>query len=164
MNSQALKSKIKEQVENKIDPILKEKYQEDVAVELFKTSVKIIRDSIDRITECYYIPYPQQEKENFVKEIVVHIFEWKSKIQNRSDHEDITGLDHLLSRKKIEVLEEYLIALREADADKRQSKLYYVDAFIAVANNRKLEDIIKHPFSIELCKRNNWVVEMPKSN
>ncbi len=27
MNSQILRSKIKEQVENKIDPILKEKYQ-----------------------------------------------------------------------------------------------------------------------------------------
>jgi hypothetical protein len=112
----------------------------------------------------YYIYYPQQEKENFVKEVELHVFEWKSKIQERSDEEDITGLDHLLSSKIIDTLEEYLEALEESDIDKRQYKLYYVDSFAAVWNNRKIEDIIKHPFSVELCRRNNWVAEMPKDN
>jgi hypothetical protein len=104
------------------------------------------------------------KKENLVKEVAVHVFEWKSKIQDRSDHENITGLDHLLSRKIIDILEEYLEALEEVDAEKRKSKLYYVDAFAVVTNNRKLEDIIKHPFSVELCRKNNWLVKMPKDN
>ena len=77
MNSQILRSKIKEQVENKINPILKEKYQENIALKLFRASIEIIRDSVDRITEMYYIYYPQQEKENFVKEVELHVFEWK---------------------------------------------------------------------------------------
>jgi hypothetical protein len=107
MNFQTLKSEIRPQVENKIGSILKEEYRENIAVKLFKASVKIIRDSVDRLTECYYIPYSQQEKENFTKEIVVHIFEWKSKIQDRSNNESITGLDQLLCKKVIEILEEF---------------------------------------------------------
>ncbi len=78
--------------------------------------------------------------------------------------ENITGLDHLLSSKIIDTLKEYLEALEEIDIDKRQNKLYYVDSFAAVWNHRKVEDIIKHPFSVELCRRNNWVAEMPKNN
>jgi hypothetical protein len=62
MNSQTLKSKMKEQVEEEIELILKEEYQENIAVKLFRASVKIIRSSVDRITECYYISYPQQKK------------------------------------------------------------------------------------------------------
>jgi hypothetical protein len=164
MNSQILRSKIKEQVENKINPILKEKYQENIALKLFRASIEIIRESVDRITEMYYIYYPQQEKEDFVKEVELHVFEWKTKVQERSDEEDITGLDHLLSSKIIDTLEEYLEALEESDIDKRQYKLYYVDSFAAVWNNRRIEDIIKHPYSVELCRRNNWVAEMPKNN
>jgi hypothetical protein len=164
MSSQVLRSKIKEQVENKIDSILKEKYQENIALKLFRASIEIIRESVDRITEMYYIHYSQQDKENFVKEVETHVFEWKSRIQERSDKEDITGLDHLLSSKITDTLEEYLEALEESDLDNRQNKLYYVDSFAAVWNNRKLEDIIKHPFSVELCRRNNWIVEMPKDS
>jgi hypothetical protein len=163
MTSLVLKSRIKEQVESKIDSILKEKYHENIALKLFRASIEIIRESVDRITEMYYIYYPQQEKEDFVKEVELHVFDWKSRIQERSDKEDITGLDHLLSSKIIDTLEEYLEALEESDIDKRQYKLYYVDSFAAVWNNRKIEDIIRHPFSIELCRRNNWVAEMPKN-
>ena len=53
-----LKSIIKEQVENKIDPILKEKYQENIALKLFRASIEIIRESVDRLTEMYYFDYP----------------------------------------------------------------------------------------------------------
>ncbi len=76
-----LRSIIKEQVENKIDPILKEKYQENIALKLFRASIEIIRESVDRITETYYFDYPQHEKEDFFKEVELHVFEWKSKIQ-----------------------------------------------------------------------------------
>ena len=97
-----LRSIIKEQVGNKIDPILKEKYQEDIALKLFRASIEIIRESVDRLTEMYYFDYPQHEKEDFVKEVELHVFEWKSKVQERST-ENITGLDHLLSSKIIAV-------------------------------------------------------------
>jgi hypothetical protein len=159
-----LRSIIREQVENKIDLILKEKYQENIALKLFRASIEIIRESVDRLTEMYYFDYPQHEKEDFVKEVESHVFEWKSKIQERSEKENITGLDQLLSSKIIDTLEEYLEALEETDIDKRQSKLYYADSFAAVWNHRKIEDIIRHPWSIELCRRNNWIAEMPKDN
>jgi hypothetical protein len=51
MSHQILKSKIKEQVENKVNPILKERYHEDIAIKLFKSSSEIIRDSIDEVTK-----------------------------------------------------------------------------------------------------------------
>ncbi len=158
-----LKSIIREQVENKINSILKEKYQENIALKLFRASIEIIRESVDRLTEMYYFDFPQHEKEDFVKEVELHVFEWKSKVQGRSV-ENITGLDHLLSSKIIDTLEIYLEALEETNIDERQRKLYYVDSFAAVWNHRKIEDIIRHPWSMELCRRNNWIAEMPKDN
>ncbi len=154
---------MKEQIENSIDPILKEKYQESIAIKLFKSSSKIIRESIDEITKYYYIPYPQETKENFTKEVIIHISEWKNKIQERSKSK-ITGLDQLLSRRIVDVLKEYLRALEEADIDKRQHELYQVDALAAITYYTKIEDLVKSPFSVELCKKNNWVIEIPKDS
>lgn len=156
-----LKSIIREQVESKINPILKEKYQENIALKLFRASIKIIRESVDKLTEIHYYDFPQYEKEDFVKEVESHVLEWKSKVQERSA-ENITGLDHLLSSKIIDTLEIYLEALEKTNIDERQRELYYVDSFAAVWNHRKIEDIIRHPWSVELCKRNNWRAEMPK--
>jgi hypothetical protein len=162
MSHQILKSKIKEQVENNIDPILKEKYHEDVAIKLFKSSSEIIRDSIDEVTRSYYINYSQETKENFIKETAIQISEWKNKIQERSKSNDITGLDQLLSRKIIDILKEYLRALEEADIAKRQHELYQVDALASITYYAKVEDLVKSPFSLELCKKNNWIIKIPR--
>ena len=83
MSHQTLKSKIKEQVENKVNPILKEKYQEGIAIKLFKSSSKVIRDSIDEVTKSYYINHSQETKENFIKEIA-HRF-WNGRIRFKKD-------------------------------------------------------------------------------
>ena len=93
MSCQTPKSKTKEQVENKINPILKEKYQEDIAIKLFKSSTEVIKDSIDEVTKSYYINYPREIKENFIKEVATQVMEWKNKIQERSKSKNITGLD-----------------------------------------------------------------------
>jgi hypothetical protein len=143
---------------------MKEKYHEDIAVKLFKTSSKIIRDSIDEITESYYVPYPEEIKENFIKEVIIQISEWKDKIQERTKSEDLTGLDQLLSRKIIDILKEYLRALEETDIIKRQRELYQVDALASITHYAKIEDLVKTPFSIDLCKQNNWVIVIPKNS
>ena len=164
MSRQILKSKVKEQVENKVNPILTEKYQEDIAIKLFKLSSEVIRDSIDEVTKSYYLNYPREIKENLIKEVLTQVLEWKDKIQERSENKDITGLDQLLSRKIIDILKEYLRALKEVDIDKRQHELYQVDTLASVTYYSKIEDLVKSPFSLELCKKNNWVIEIPKSN
>jgi hypothetical protein len=164
MSHQILKSKIKEQVENKVDLILKEKYHEDIAIKLFKSSSKIIRESIDEVIKSYYINYPQEIKENFIKEIATQILEWRNKIQERSKSKDITGLDQLLSRKIIDILKEYLRALKEVNIDKRQHELYQVDTLASITYCAKIEDLVKSPFSLEICKKNNWIIEIPKNN
>ena len=164
MSRQILKSKTTEQVENKINPILKEKYQEDIAIKLFKSSSEVIKDSIDEVTKSYYINYPREIKENFIEEVLTQVLEWKNKIQERSKSEDITRLDQLLSRKIVDILKEYLRALKEADIDKRQHELYQVDTLASVTYYAKVEDLVKSPFSLELCKKNSWIIEIPKSN
>ena len=164
MSRQILKSKVKEQVENKVNPILEEKYQEDVAIKLFKSSSEVIRDSIDEVTKSYYFNYPQEVKENFIKEVLTQVLEWKNEIQERSKNKDITGLDKLLSKKIIDILKEYLRALKEVDVDKRQHELYQVDTLASITYYAKIEDLVKSPFSLELCKKNNWIIEIPKSN
>jgi len=95
MSRQTPKSKIKEQVENKVNPILKEKYQGGIAIKLFKSSSEVIRDSIDEVTKSYYINYPREIKEDFIKEVSTQVLEWKNKIQERSKSKDITGLDQV---------------------------------------------------------------------
>ena len=164
MSSQVLRSKIKEQVENKVNPILKEKYQGGIAIKLFKSSSEIIRDSIDEVTKSYYINHSQETKENFIKEIATQVLEWKNKIQERSKSKNITGLDQLLSRKIIDILKEYLRALKEVDIDKRQHELYQVDTLASITYYAKIEDLVKSPFSLEICRKNNWIIEIPKSN
>jgi len=164
MSRQILMSKIREQVENKVNPILKEKYQEDIAIKLFKSSSEIIRDSIDEVTKSYYINHSQETKENFIKEIATQVLEWKNEIQERSKNKNITGLDQLLSRKIIDILKEYLRALKEVDIDRRQHELYQVDTLASITYYAKIEDLVKSPFSLELCKKNNWIIEIPKNN
>jgi hypothetical protein len=164
MSCQILKSKVKEQVENKVNPILEEKYQGNIAIKLFKSSSEVIRDSIDEVTKSYYFNYPQEVKENFIKEVLTQVLEWKNEIQERSKNKDITGLDKLLSKKIIDILEEYLGALKEVDVNKRQHELYQVDTLASITYYAKIEDLVKSPFSLELCKKNNWIIEIPKSN
>ena len=164
MSRQILKSKVKEQVENKINPILTEKYQEDIAIKLFKLSSEVIRDSIDEVTKSYYLNYPRKIKVNLIKEVSTQVLEWKNKIQERSKSKDITGLDQLLSRKIVDILKECLRALKEADIDKRQHELYQVDALASITYYAKIEDLVKSPFSLELCKKNNWIIEIPKNS
>ena len=158
MKIQVNKVTIKEQVENKIGSILKEKYHEKIAERLFESSLLIIDDSVHEVGKHYYIPYDQEIKENYIKEVIKQVFEWKHKIQDRSEEGNITDLDKLLSKRIVNTLEEYIETLKEKDIDKRQRKLYLIIATVAITNNRKIEDIIQYPSSIELCRINNWKV------
>jgi hypothetical protein len=140
MKFQDPKFKVRELVKDKFDPILKEEYQEETARKVFEASIGIIRQSVDRITEQHYLPYSPKEKEDVVKEAVIQISEWKSKILIRRQGEKITRIDRVLSKKILDMLAEYLRALEETDIAKRQSKLYHVDAVAAITElqvNRK---------------------------
>ncbi len=77
---------------------------------------------------------------------------------------NLTGLDQLLSRKIIDILKEYLRALEESDIAKRQHEMYQVDALASITYYAKIEDLVKSPFSLELCKKNNWIIKIPKNN
>ncbi len=134
MSLQIPKFKVKKLVEDKFDPVLKEEYQEETAKKLFKVSIEVIRQSVDRITEQYYLPYSPEEKEDVVKEAMVQISEWKNKILIRRNERRITRLDRVLSKKILDMLVEYLGALEETDIAKRQNKLYHVDAVAAITD------------------------------
>ena len=148
MSFQNPKLKLGELVKDKFDPILKEVYQEETARKLFNASIEVIRQSVDRITEQYYLPYSPEEKEDVVKEAVVQISEWKSRILIRRQEEKITRIDRVLSKKILDMLTEYLRALEETDIAKRQSKLYHVDAVAAITElqvNRKFASPERKP-------------------
>jgi len=132
MKFQDSRLKVGELVKDKFDPILKEEYQEETARKFFKVSIEVIRQSIDRITEQYYLPYSPEEKEDVVKEATMQISEWKNKILIRRQEEKITRVDRVLSKKILDMLAEYLRALEETDMAKRQNKLYHVDAVAAI--------------------------------
>jgi hypothetical protein len=148
MSFQNPKLKLGELVKDKFDPILKEVYQEETAKKFFNVSIEVIRQSVDRITEQYYLPYSPEEKEDVVREAIVQTSEWKSKILNRRQGEKITRLDRVLSKKILDMLAEYLRALEETDIAKRQNKLYYVDAVAAITElqvNRKFASPERKP-------------------
>jgi hypothetical protein len=158
MKIQISKVTIKEQVENKIGSILKEKYHEKIAERLFESSLLIIDDSVHEVGKHYYIPYDHEIKENYIKETIKQISEWKHEIQDRSKEGNITDLDKLLSKRITNILEEYIETLEEKDIDKRQRKIYLVSATVAITLNKRIEEIIQYPSSIELCRINNWKV------
>ena len=148
MKFQDPKFKVRELVMDRFDPILKEVYQEETAKKLFNVSIEVIRQSVDRITEQYYLPYSPEEKEDVVKEAMVQIFEWKSRILIRRQEEKITRVDRVLSKKILDMLAEYLRALEETDIAKRQNKLYHVDAVAAITElqvNRKFASPERKP-------------------
>jgi hypothetical protein len=148
MSFQNPKLKVRELVKDKFDPILKEEYQEETAKKFFEASIEVIRQSVDRITEQYYLPYSPKEKEDVVREATVQISEWKSKILIRRHEEKITRLDRVLSKKILDMLAEYLRALEETDIAKRQNKLYHVDAVAAINElqvNRKFASPERKP-------------------
>ena len=148
MKFQDPKFKVEELVKDKFDPILKEEYQEETAKKFFNVSIEIIRQSVDRITEQYYLPYSPEEKDDAVKEATVQISEWKSKILIRRQEEKITRIDRVLSKKILDMLAEYLRALEETDIAKRQNKLYHVDAVAAITElqvNRKFASPERKP-------------------
>jgi hypothetical protein len=132
MRFQDPRLKVGELVKDKFEPILKEEYQEETAKKFFNVSKEIIRQSVDRITEQYYLPYSLKEKEDVVKEATIQVSEWKNKILIRRQKEKITRIDRVLSKKILDMLAEYLRALEETDIAKRQNKLYHVDAVAAI--------------------------------
>ena len=111
MKFQDPKFKVRELVKDKFDPILKEGYQEETARKFFKVSIEIIRQSVDRITEQYYLTYSPEEKEDVVKEAMVQTFEWKNRILIRRKEAKITRIDRALSKKILDMLAEYLSCL-----------------------------------------------------
>jgi hypothetical protein len=148
MSFQNPKFKLGELVKDKFDPVLKEVYQEETAKKFFNVSIEVIRQSVDRITEQYYFPYSPEEKEDVVRETMVQISEWKSRILIRRIEGKITRLDRVLSKKILDMLAEYLRALEETDIAKRQNKLYHVDAVAAITElqiNRKFASPERKP-------------------
>ena len=148
MKFQDPKFKVRELVNDKFDPILKEEYQEEIARKLFNASIEVIRQSVNRITEQYYLPYSLEEKEDVVKEAMVQVSEWKNRISIRRQEVKITRIDRALSKKILDMLAEYLRALEETDIAKRQSKLYHVDAVAAITElqiNRKFASPERKP-------------------
>jgi hypothetical protein len=148
MSFQNPKLKLGELVKDKFDPILKEVYQEETAKKFFNVSIEVIRQSVNRITEQYYLPYSPEEKEDVVREAIVQISEWKSRILIRRQEGKITRLDRVLSKKVLDMLAEYLRALEETDIAKRQNKLYHVDAVAAITElqvNRKFASPERKP-------------------
>jgi len=148
MQFQYPKFKVRELVKDKFDPILKEEYQEEIARKLFNASIEVIRQSVNRITEQYYLPYSLEEKEDVVKEAMVQVSEWKNRILIRTQEAKITRIDRALSKKILDMLAEYLRALEETDIAKRQNKLYQVDAVAAITElqiNRKFASPERKP-------------------
>ncbi len=148
MKFQDLKFKVRELVKDTFDPILKEEYQEETARKLFNVSIEVIRQSVNRITEQYYLPYSLEEKEDVVKEAMIQVSEWKNRISIRRQDSKITRIDRALSKKILDMLAEYLRALEETDIAKRQSKLYHVDAVAAITElqiNRKFASPERKP-------------------
>ena len=148
MSFQNPKLKLGELVKDKFDPILKEVYQEETAKKFFNVSIEVIRQSVDRITEQYYLPYSPEEKEDVVKEAMVQVSEWKNRILIRRQEAKITRIDRALSKKILDMLAEYLRALEETNIAKRQNKLYHVDAVAAITElqvNRKFASPERKP-------------------
>ena len=128
--------KVKELVKEKFDPILEEEYQEETAMKVFEASIEVIRQSGNKLTEQHYLPYNPEEKEDVIKEAIVQISEWRSKILIRRQEEKVSRIDRVLSKKILDMLAEYLRALVETNIAQRQSKLYHVDAVAAITELR----------------------------
>ena len=150
--------KITEQVEKKLEAVLKGRYDNRTIWMYYKVSLQVLRDTIENLIACHHTTHPLAEKDLYYEQNKVQIVDWIQWIQNRTSSDKLVDLDKLLSKLIKDKAENLVEALTEENPSDRMTTLSMLQMSIQMALFTEVQQLIKSPIVIQFCEENGWTV------
>ncbi len=150
--------KITEQVEKKLEAILKGRYDNRTLWMYYKVSLQMLRDTIENLIACHHTTYPLAEKDLYYEQNRVQIVDWIQWIQNRTSSDKLVDLDKLLSKLIKDKAENLVEALTEENPSDRMTTLSMLQMSIQMALFTEVQQLLRSPIVIQFCEENGWAI------
>jgi len=150
--------KITEQVERKLEAVLKGKYDNRTIWMYYKISLQMLRDIIEDLIACHHTIHPLAEKDLYYERNKVQIVDWIQWIQNRTSSDKLVDLDRLLSKLIKDKAENLVEALTEENPSDRMTTLSMLQMSIQIALFMEIQQLLRSPIVIQFCEENGWAV------
>ena len=150
--------KITEQVEKKLEVVLKGKYDNKTIWRYYKVSLQLLRDIIENLIACHHTTYPLAEKDLYYERNKVQIVDWIQWIQNRISLDKLVDLDRLLSKLIKDKAENLVEALTEENPSDRMTTLSMLQMSIQMALFTEVQQLLRSPIAIQFCEENGWTI------
>jgi hypothetical protein len=150
--------KITEQVEKKLEAVLKGRYDNRTIWMYYKVSLQMLRDIIENLVSCHHTTYTLAEKDLYYEQNKVQIVDWIQWIQNRTSSDKLVDLDRLLSKLIKDKAENLVEALTEENPSDRMTTLSMLQLSIQIALFMETQQLLKSPIVIQFCEENGWAV------
>ena len=150
--------KITEQVEKKLEVVLKGKYDNRTIWMYYKVSLQILRDILENLIACHHTTHPLAEKDLYYEQNKVQITDWIQWIQTRTSSDKLVDLDRLLSKLIKDKAENLVEALTEENPSDRMTTLSMLQMSIQMALFTEVQQLLRSPTTIQLCEENGWTI------
>ena len=150
--------KITEQVEKKLEAVLKGRYDNRTIWMYYKVSLQMLRDTIENLIACHHTTHPLAEKDLYYEQNKVQIVDWIQWIQNRTSSDKLVDLDKLLSKLIKDKAENLAEALTEENPSDRMTTLSMLQMSIQMALFTEVQQLLRSPIVIQFCEENGWAV------
>ena len=150
--------KITEQVERKLEAVLKGKYDDRTIWMYYKASLQMLRDILENLIVCHHTTHSLAEKDLYYEQNKVQIVDWIQWIQNRTSSDKLVDLDRLLSKLIKDKAENLVEALTEENPSDRMTTLSMLQMSIQIALFMETQQLLKSPIVIQFCEENGWAV------
>ena len=150
--------KITEQVEKKLEVVLKGKYDNKTIWMYYKVSLQLLRDIIENLITCHHTTYPLAEKDLYYEQNKVQIVDWIQWIQNRTSSDKLVDLDKLLSKLIKDKAENLVEALTEENPSDRMTTLSMLQMAVQMALFTEVQQLLRSPITIQFCEENGWTI------
>jgi len=150
--------KITEQVEKKLEAVLKGRYDNRTIWMYYKVSLQVLRDTIENLIACHHTTHPLAEKDLYYEQNKVQIVDWIQWIQNRTSSDKLVDLDKLLSKLIKDKAENLVEALTEENPSDRMTTLSMLQMSIQIALFMETQQLLRSPTVIQFCEENGWTI------
>ena len=150
--------RITEQVEKKLEAVLKGRYDNRTIWMYYKVSLQMLRDTIENLIACHHTTYPLAEKDLYYEQNKVQIVDWIQWIQNRTSSDKLVDLDRLLSKLIKDKAENLVEALTEENPSDRMTTLSMLQMAVQMALFTEVQQLLKSPIVIQFCEENGWTI------
>ncbi len=151
-------AKVTEQVEKKLEAVLRGGYDNRTLWMYYKVSLHILRDTIEDTMASHYTTHPLVEKDLYYEQNKVQVTNWIKWIQNRTSSDQLVDLDRLLSRLIEDKAKNLMEALEEEDPSNKMTILSMLQMAVQIALFTEVQQLVKSPITILLCEENGWTL------